>query len=267
MKKNSIIATVITLLGAIAAIVGFILRNQEGYIESTYIDTMFFLGMIIVMVGIVMLIVAIKGNALQQSGNLQAKKVDVNKLAQAALLTALCYIGFQFFRFDIPVGVDKTAFHFGNVFCVLAALLLGGMWGGLAGAVGMTFADFTSSYVSSSPKTFLLKLCIGLIVGFIAHNIAHISESNNKAYVLRWSLIASIAGMAFNIVADPIVGYFYKNYILGIPQDAAVALAKIGAITTTVNAVIAVLFATMLYNALRPALNSAGLLQKVEKRR
>ena len=68
----------------------------------------------------------------------------VKKLAQAGLLAALCYIGFQFFRFDIPVGPEKTAFHFGNVFCVLAALLVGGVLGGLSGAVGMTIADLTS---------------------------------------------------------------------------------------------------------------------------
>ena len=46
------------------------------------------------------------------------------KLAQAALLAALAYVGFQFFRIDIPVGTERTAFHFGNAFVVLAALLL-----------------------------------------------------------------------------------------------------------------------------------------------
>lgn len=47
-------------------------------------------------------------------------------------LAALCYIGFSFFKIDIPVGTEKTAFHLGNVFCVLAALFLGGLWGGMA---------------------------------------------------------------------------------------------------------------------------------------
>ena len=56
------------------------------------------------------------------------EKIEVKRLAQAGLLAALCYIGFAFFKIDIPVGPEKTAFHFGNVFCVLAALLLGGLW-------------------------------------------------------------------------------------------------------------------------------------------
>ena len=102
--------------------------------------------------------------------------MKLKKMVMAALFAALCYIGFAYFKIDIPVGAEKTAFHLGNVFCVLAALLLGGFWGGMAGAVGMTIADLTSGYVTSAPKTFLLKLCIGLIVGLVAHKGFHLSR-------------------------------------------------------------------------------------------
>ena len=53
---------------------------------------------------------------------------NTRKVVFAALMAALCYIGFSFFRIDIPVGTEKTAFHLGNVFCVLAALLIGAFW-------------------------------------------------------------------------------------------------------------------------------------------
>ena len=69
--------------------------------------------------------------------------------------------------------------------------------------------------------------------------------------------------MAFNVVADPLVGYFYKTYLLGVPQDLAKALAKISALTTSVNAVVAVIFASIFYLALRPALKKAGLFVQV----
>lgn len=192
----------------------------------------------------------------------KGKKFNTLTLAQAALLTALCYIGFQFFRFDIPVGTEKTAIHFGNTFCVLAALLLGGVWGGLSGAIGMTFADLTSGYVTSAPKTFILKLCIGLVVGLVAHKLAKLSQEHKTPYVFRWTLLASICGMGFNMVADPVLGYFYKTYVLGIPQDVAAIWAKIGAMTTLVNAITSVIIATILYTALRPALQKADLFQK-----
>ena len=186
------------------------------------------------------------------------------KLAMAALFAALCYIGFSFCRIDIPVGTEKTAFHLGNVFCVLAALFIGGFWGGMAGAVGMTIADLTTGYVTSAPKTFLLKLCIGLVTGLIAHKVFHISRDKNRKVPLPVATVLSCAaGMAFNVVADPVVGYLYKMYILGVPQEAASIWAKIGAVTTTVNAVVAVIVAAVFYLALRPALTKAKLMPRI----
>lgn len=185
-------------------------------------------------------------------------------LAMSALFAALCYIGFAVFKIDIPVGTEKTAFHLGNVFCVLAALFIGGFWGGMSGAVGMTIADLTTGYVTSAPKTFLLKLCIGLVAGFVAHKVFSISKDQTRKVPLPIATVLSCAaGMAFNVVADPVVGYFYKTYILGIPQEAAKIWAKIGAMTTLVNAVVAVIVATIFYLALRPALKHADLLPTV----
>ncbi len=191
------------------------------------------------------------------------EKADIKRLAQAGLLAALCYIGFAVFKIDIPVGPEKTAFHFGNVFCVLAALLLGGYWGGLAGAVGMTIGDLTTSYVTSAPKTFLLKLCIGLIVGLVAHNIFKLSRDHSPKYVTGVTILACACGMGFNIIADPLAGYLYKTYLLGVPQDISSALAKIATVTTAVNAVVAVIAASVFYFALRPALRKANLFVSV----
>ena len=186
------------------------------------------------------------------------------KIVFAAMMAALCYIGFSYFRIDIPVGTEKTAFHLGNVFCVLAALLIGGFWGGMSGAVGMTFADLTSGYATSAPKTFLLKLCIGLIAGFAAHKVFHIADDENRKLPLSVATVLSCAaGMAFNVVADPVVGYFYKTYILGVPQSAASIWAKMGAVTTLVNAIVAVIVASIFYLALRPALKRSNLLPPV----
>ena len=192
-------------------------------------------------------------------------KESLRKLCMAALFAALCYIGFTYCKIDIPVGAEKTAFHLGNVFCVLAALLLGGFWGGMAGAVGMTIADLTTAYVTSAPKTFVLKLCIGLITGLVAHKVFRISKSEQRKVPLPVATVLScIAGMAFNVVADPIVGYFYKTYVLGVPQDAAKIWAKMGAVTTTVNAIVAVIAATVFYLALRPSLTRSKLLPNIK---
>ncbi len=197
---------------------------------------------------------------------MEKRNETVMKLAQTALLAALCFVSFTFLQIKIPMpGGDATSLHIGNAFCVLAALLLGGMYGGLAGAVGMTIADILDPvYIVGAPKTFVLKLCIGLIVGFVAHKIAKINESTDKKYIFRWSVIASVAGLGFNVIADPLVGYFYKQYILGQPQEMAEVLAKWSTATTFVNAVVSTLLVAVLYNVLRPILLKSGLL-KIKK--
>lgn len=185
------------------------------------------------------------------------------KIAQTALFAALCYVIFTYLQIKIPMpGGDATSIHLGNAFCVLAALLLGGWYGGLAGAIGMGIADVMDPiYITGAPKTFILKLCIGLITGLVAHKIAKINESTDKKYIFKWSLLASVAGLAFNVIADPIVGYFYKQYILGQPQQMAEVLAKWSAAATFVNAVLSTIVVVIIYNALRPALAKSGMLE------
>ena len=197
---------------------------------------------------------------------MERRNETVIKLAQTALMAALCYVAFAYLKINIPMpGGDATALHIGNAFCVLGALILGGWYGGLAGAVGMTIADLMDPvYITGAPKTFVLKLCIGLIVGLVAHRIAKINESTDRKYVLRWSVIASVAGLGFNVIADPIVGYFYKMYILGQPQEMAEVLAKWSTASTFVNAVVSTILVGVLYNALRPVLLKSGLNRTVK---
>lgn len=198
---------------------------------------------------------------------MENKNIRTKKLIQTALLAALCFVSFTFLQIKIPLpGGDASSLHIGNAFCVLASLLLGGLYGGLAGAIGMTIADILDPvYIIVAPKTFLLKLCIGLITGLIAHNYAKISESNDKKYIFKWSIIAAVGGLAFNVVADPVVGYFYKQYILGQPQEAASILAKLSTVITFVNSVVSVILVTFIYNVLRPILKNSGLLLPVGK--
>ena len=196
-------------------------------------------------------------------GQTMKNNSTVMKIAQTALFAALCYVIFTYLQIKIPMpGGDATSIHLGNAFCVLAALLLGGWYGGLAGAIGMGIADVMDPiYITGAPKTFILKLCIGLITGLVAHKIAKINESTDKKYIFKWSLLASVAGLAFNVVADPIVGYFYKQYILGQPQQMAEVLAKWSAAATFVNAILSTIVVVIIYNALRPALAKSGMLE------
>jgi uncharacterized membrane protein len=192
----------------------------------------------------------------------------VYKLVLTALMAALCYVCFTFLKITIPLpGGGAVALHIGNAFCVLAALMLGGWYGGIAGALGMTIADLMDPvYITSAPKTFILKLGIGLVAGLVAHRIAHISEANDRKYIFKWTLISSIAALGFNVVMDPIVGYFYKNYILGVPSEAAKIMATWMAGITLINAIMGTVVVVVVYMAAYPVLKNMSLLVKVGKK-
>ena len=254
MNRRKIQLLIAGLMAFLMGLTDTLLVRSNAISDSaTVSDTILFaLSLILSFIGLIILVIALVP---------QQKSVDIRTMVTAAMFAAMCYIGFAVLRIDIPVGTEKTAFHLGNVFCVLGALFLGGFWGGMAGAVGLTIADLTSAYVTSAPKTFLLKLGIGLIAGLVAHKVFHISRNDERKVPLPLATVLSCtAGMAFNVVADPLVGYFYKTYILGVPQEIASVWAKMGAITTLVNAVIAVVVASILYLALRPALKRTKLM-------
>ena len=192
---------------------------------------------------------------------IQKENDKVFKLAVTGLMAALCYVAFTYVKIPIPtIGGDMVALHVGNAFCVLAALLLGGTYGGVAGALGMTIADLMDpAYVTSAPKTFILKFLIGLIAGFIAHRVAKITDDHDAGYIFRWSLIASAVSLGFNVIADPVFGYFYKNYVLGVESSAAKIMSTLAAGVTFINAVAGTVVVVAVYSAIRPILKRTGL--------
>ena len=189
----------------------------------------------------------------------------IYKLTLTALMAALSYVVFTFLQIKVTLpGGDATSFHLGNAVCVLAALLLGGVYGGIGGAIGMTIGDILDPiYIVYAPKTFFFKFMIGLITGLIAHKVGKISHSTDKAHVLKWTIISAVAGMAFNVVFDPLIGYFYKLVILGKPAAELVLAWNIT--TTGVNAILSVIVATIIYMALRPVLIKSDMFLKIGK--
>lgn len=188
------------------------------------------------------------------------------KLALTGLLAAMSYVVFTFLQIKITLpGGDATSIHLGNAVCVLGALLLGGYYGGLGGAIGMTIGDLLDPvYIVYAPKTFLLKFCIGLITGLVAHRFGKISESTDKKHVFRWTLLAAVSGLLFNVIFDPLAGYFYKLLILGKPA-AELTLAW-NVASTGINAVTSAIVSVAVYMALRPVLKKSGMFFTIGKK-
>ena len=83
------------------------------------------------------------------------------------------------------------------------------------------------------------------------------SQETDKKRVLLITLLASAAGLLFNVIFDPMVGYFYKLAILGRPAAELVLAWNVA--SSSINAVTSTIAATLIYLALRPALKKAGL--------
>lgn len=193
------------------------------------------------------------------------KNNKVYKIALTGLMAALSYVVFTFLQIKITLpGGDATSIHLGNAVCVLGALLLGGVYGGIGGAIGMTIGDILDPiYVVYAPKTFLLKFCIGLITGLIAHKCGKISTSNDTKHVLKWTILAAVGGLLFNVIFDPLIGYFYKLLILGKPAAELTLAWNIAA--TSINAVTSTIVSVIVYMAVRPSLRKTGMLPVIGK--
>ena len=90
------------------------------------------------------------------------QKEALFKVILTALFAALCFVG-VLIRIPLPTGAFV---HLGNMICILAALLIGGLYGGIAGSLGMGLFDLTHGYLGAGLlRTFLLKFLMGFIAG------------------------------------------------------------------------------------------------------
>ena len=180
----------------------------------------------------------------------------LRKLVYAAMFAVVNYVAFAYGKINIPTSAGtSTAIHIANAVVVVSSFFLGPYYGGLAGAVGLSIADvFDPRYVASAPKTFLMKFMIGFIAGTVAEKM-HLREKTERAEIVRTVAAASIAGLGFNVIFDPIIGYFYKRYLLGMSPQLTAIVQTWAAGSSAINAVICVFVSIALYLALYRQLN------------
>ena len=178
------------------------------------------------------------------------------RLTLTALMAALCYVAFTFLQVKIQTPAGYTSFHLGNVFCVLAALMIDGVSGGIAGAIGMGIGDLLDPmYAITAPKTIILKFFIGYITGTVAHKVFKIRNLEGKKLVIA-TLLSVCAGMGFNMIGEPVISYLYYNLLLANQEKALSYLTIAKIITTTINSFLAIGISTLLYLPISRRLNN-----------
>ena len=190
-------------------------------------------------------------------------RFTTQKIAIIGIMAALSFVAYEFFRIPNVLGTGSS-FHLGNTFTALTALLLDGISGGLAGAIGLALADIVAGDPGYAITTFILKFIIGVVCGAVAHKALHL-KTRTPAHTLHY--LAAVTGAAFsgllvNVFTDPLIGYFRNRFIFGQPAEIATVVTKIASGVTLVNSLLSTACAVLLYLALRPALEKAHLLPK-----
>lgn len=172
----------------------------------------------------------------------------VFRLTLAAMLAAFAFICFSYLRLEIPMGGGMTGkIYLGHTFIVLAGLLLGPKYGGLAGALGLSLADLMAGYVTSAPPTFVAKFIIGYTCGMLAHQILHIDQLTQTKRICLTAFAAAGGALLLNILTEPLIRYAFKTYLLGYAEQIAYVSAVNCAVSMAVSAVPSLFLSVFLY--------------------
>ncbi|WP_322179812.1 ECF transporter S component [Neglectibacter caecimuris] len=180
------------------------------------------------------------------------------KIVLTALFAALTFIGSMIY-IPIPAVVGNVSrIHLGNIFCLLSGLILGPIGGGLAAGTGSALFDVMNpKYIASAPFTFVFKFALAAVCGVISAW----AEKRGKS-VHAWNVVASIAGSVLYMVCY-LSKAFVESTLLG--NELQVTMLALGtkAVTSGINAVIAVVVSVPLYTAIRAALKRSGMAGKL----
>ena len=179
------------------------------------------------------------------------RKFTIHKIVFIAILAALVFV-VTFFRF--PLMGSKV--HFANAICLLSGLLMGPLAGGGLGS--MLYDVF---YYPSDLVTYLITFVSKFAMAWVCGKIAFAADKDAKNH--SWNITACVVGAWTYVVLYMLKTFVYQKFVYGYPGDTvwAALLSKFPA--SAINAAAAMIVAPILYTALRPALQKAGLLDKI----
>ena len=141
---------------------------------------------------------------------------NLKRTVMAALFAALACVATMSIR--IPTPGTSGYIHPGDAIVILSGVILGPVYGLLAGGIGSAMADLLGGYFIYVPITFVIKGLIALVAGIIYQKMNTSSKNRNIAVILGG--VADIV-----LVAG---GYFFcESFLYGIAGAAASIPANI----------------------------------------
>lgn len=168
------------------------------------------------------------------------KNLTTKKLVYVALFTALVYIFSRFFQIPVVTPFGQTRFHLGNVFCLLAGILMGPGFGGLAAGLGSALFDlFDPVYFTSAPITFVTKFALAFVAGAIYKKRRELVDKKRLAF-------AAILGQLTYVFLYLLKTYITNKFVMGFTNEAVMAELIPKAGVSLFNALISVIIAFIL---------------------
>jgi len=176
----------------------------------------------------------------------------VHNIAIVGLLAAMVFVLTKFISIPIPSPLGKTALSLGNAMSVLSALLFGPLMGGLAAGIGNALVDLTDpAWAPEFWITFINKFLMAYVAGVVLHKIR---LGREKVRVWFAGLAGGLTYCVLYVIKNIVSGVYVKGFALNVAVAETLAV-KLP--TSLANAVLAVVCASALYLALRPALEKA----------
>ncbi len=154
--------------------------------------------------------------------------------------------------FSIPTAASRI--HIANAVCLLAGMLFGGVYGGLAAAIGSGLFDIVGGWgLTEAVITFVNKGLMALVCGLIVYRIPSLRDKKSRLF------IGALAGAVLYIALYLLKSYVQMAYVTPVPVDTIPAMMLQKLFASSVNGAFAVIAAPLLYGALRPAMEKAGM--------
>ncbi len=134
------------------------------------------------------------------------KRSTLQKIVLSGVFAALIFVMTAFLSFPLPGGGYA---NLGDCFVLLAGLLIGPVYGGIAAAVGSAFADLFAGFGIYAPVTFAIKGIMAAVFALI------VGKATAKLGIIRLTLSAVLSEIIM------VLGYFlFETLLYGIVGSA-----------------------------------------------
>lgn len=167
------------------------------------------------------------------------------EITMVALFAAVTFLGIQVFRIPLPAAVGVPFLHFGNIFLLLGALLMGGKKGAWAGAMGFAIFDILNGYIMVMPKVVVIAILMSLVASKL------FNRYKDQFGVAKAIILGTSIAFLISLTGD----FLYDTaalFLAGSSLGPAMWAAFTSLLATLVNSVFGIVAVTLLYPVMNP---------------